>query len=101
MKLIIDISDDIYNRLQTDFVSAGNTFYDTALNSIINGTPVSTELATNLQPTCNNLQQRQGEWERVGLFYDRNVIECPFCGDTFCRKDIPNFCENCGAALKG
>lgn len=40
MKLIINIPDDIYNRLQTDFVSAGNTFYDTALNSIINGTPM-------------------------------------------------------------
>ena len=43
----------------------------------------------------------KGEWERVGLFYDRNVIDCPFCGDTFCRKDIPNFCENCGADLRG
>jgi len=40
MNLIIDIPDDIYKRLQTDFVSAGNTFYDTALNSIINGTPM-------------------------------------------------------------
>ena len=43
----------------------------------------------------------QGKWERVGLFGDRNVIDCPFCGDTFCRLNIPNFCENCGAALRG
>ena len=94
MKLIIDISDDIYNRLQTDFVSAGNTFYDTALNSIINGTPVSTD---GDLISRSALKKEFERYEEGDVFYVGQIIdffinhaptvsikscrECPFVAD--------------------
>ena len=56
MKRIVDIPDEIYDRLKSDFVSAGNTFYDTALNSIIDSVPFSR--------TCNDCKNTDFQYCR-------------------------------------
>lgn len=41
IKVIVELDQDVYYRLINDgFVNAGNTYYNTLLNSIMNGTPV-------------------------------------------------------------
>lgn len=60
------------------------------------------ELATNLQPTCNTLQQ--GEW----IEGENGNIKCSQCG---CEirywrlygndPDYPKFCCDCGSTMKG
>ena len=37
MKIVIDIPEDIYRRLKAGDTNAGNTFHNTALESISNG----------------------------------------------------------------
>ena len=39
MKLIIDIPEDVYRRLKAGDTNAGNTFHNTALETIGNGIP--------------------------------------------------------------
>lgn len=39
-RVVIDIPEDVYMRLKAGDTNAGNTFHNTALNSIKNGTPM-------------------------------------------------------------
>ena len=66
MKLIIDIPDDIYRRLKAGDTNAGNTFHNTALESIGNGVVLPTE---------------------HGDLIDRNLLRTKVWSDSERRKD--------------
>ena len=60
------------------------------------------EIATKLQPNCNNLQQ--GEW----IEGENGNIKCNQCGCEIRysylignEPDFPKFCCDCGAKMKG
>ena len=40
MQIVIDIEEDFYRRLKAGDTNAGNTFHNTALEAIANGTPL-------------------------------------------------------------
>ena len=57
-----------------------------------------TELESDKRP--------QGEWigkEEYEDYPNKMVCECSECGKMICisHNDFPNFCENCGADMKG
>jgi hypothetical protein len=93
MKLIIDIPEDVYRRLKAGDTNAGNTFHNTALETIGNGIPYE--------------ERPQGEWEYTQ--YDGNPnIGNWHCSE--CRHIVPgmyiskpedNFCSFCGADMRG
>ena len=69
------------------------------IRTVIDNAP-TVVLATNLQPTCNNLQQRQGKWI---IDKDGDYI-CNQCGNYPLRNDneeltLSNFCPNCDAKM--
>ena len=56
------------------------------------------ELATNLQLTCNNLQQRQGEWLFTEIDENYHIYgQCSVCKE---RNRIGKFCRSCGAEMR-
>ncbi len=63
------------------------------------------EIATNLQPNCNNLQQTQGEWVLAYCSCGDRYYTCSICHRAIevnngqSLKDYP-FCH-CGAAMRG
>lgn len=68
-------------------------------DEIIDNTP-SVEIATKLQPNCNNLQQRQDEWIDHS---EEGYVECPVCGHlTNCESNIDelHYCWNCGTKMQ-
>ena len=92
MKLIIDIPEDVYRRLKAGDTNAGNTFHNTALETIGNGIPYE--------------ERPQGEWigkEEYDDYPNKTVCECSECGKMICisHNDFPNCCENCGADMRG
>ena len=51
-------------------------------------------------------ERPQGEWigkEEYDDYPNKKVCECSECGKMICisHNDFPNFCENCGAKMKG
>lgn len=51
-------------------------------------------------------QRPQGEWvgkEEYDDYPNKKVCECSECGKMICilHNDFPNFCENCGAYMRG
>ena len=101
MKLIIDIDEEMYKRIceAQSVPDMYGTDVVNAINKIKHGTPVSTELATSLQQTCNNLQQRpQGTWIfRHGVTCG-GYYKCNKCGEI--ERAEKNFCPNCGAKMQ-
>lgn len=90
MKLIIDIPEDVYRRLKAGDTNAGNTFHNTALETIGNGIPYE--------------ERPQGEW----IIHPHSMImKCSLCGHEENAKDVgtinldKHFCSNCGADLRG
>lgn len=92
------------DRIYAKAWNACNSYW---LNTIENAPAV--EIATNLQPTCNNLQQRpQGEWIKFPT--NPSIIQCSECTALLnnLRVDVfkdkigkMNFCPNCGADMGG
>jgi len=80
MKLIIDIDDELYKRIceAQSVPDMCGTDVVNAINRIKEGT-ICNQIATELQPNCNNLQQTQGDLiSRDALkAYARKVI----CGN--------------------
>lgn len=104
MKLIIDVDEAMYKRIceAQSVPDMYGTDVVNAINRIKKGTPVSAELATNLQPTCKLLQQ--GEW--IGNAFDEH--HCSRCGHPALWEEEPDgyyevqsrFCPNCGADMR-
>lgn len=51
-------------------------------------------------------ERPQGEWidkEEYDDYPNKTVCECSECGKMICisHNDFPNFCENCGADMRG
>ena len=95
------------DALKEEFERLGYTY---RVTNIIDNAP-TVELATNLQPTCNNLQQRpQGEWIETDVLWETNCgggmgydygyyFKCSVCDEMV--GDKTNFCPNCGAQMLG
>lgn len=61
----------MYEKNATNF-SLLKMFYE-----IIDNAP-TVEIATELQPNCNNLQQTQGEWKFIQGATTQGSLKCPF-----------------------
>ena len=65
------------------------------------------KLVNNSQELVKEKSERpQGEWigkEEYDDYPNKTVCECSECGKMICisHNDFPNFCENCGADMKG
>ena len=64
------------------------------------------EQALDEMPSADVRENIHGEWivkktERRKVFYcTKKIAHCPYCGHMEDRN-IPNFCSNCGADLRG
>ena len=48
------------------------------------------------------VEPKQGEWIIIDDFSNGEMmLKCPECNGTFRRSVFPNFCEFCGAKMKG
>lgn len=94
MKLIIEIEEKTYRRIQA-LVNADYFEHDIcgySMQRIANGIPYE--------------ETSQGEWigkEKYDDYPNKIVCECSECGKMICvlHNDFPNFCEYCGAKMKG
>ena len=55
------------------------------------------ELATNLQPTCNNLQPK-GEWIAIEPYNHKTF--CSVCHQETWEYEHHNYCSCCGADMR-
>ena len=50
-------------------------------------------------PSADVTEVRHGEWLPNKYIYD--ALDCSICGHFVYDEDIPNFCPNCGADMRG
>lgn len=105
MKLIIDIDDNVFTRLFDNGVETSSDDRAVIDRAVRNGMPYEERL--------------QGEWKLVSDINNDIDVVCPFCNKVRIISyahgysieevesqlqevnDLPDYCENCGAKMKG
>ena len=89
MKLIINISDESYDKALNGIINCKECF-----DAIVYGTPIP-DNATN--------ERMVGSWIKSRDSYGNNHFTCPFCEHDIATKADTlgdNYCSNCGARLQ-